>query len=175
MAQDWGAKKLGPPPEDVRYDSGLADSVQSLQEEAVLRLPSASDDGPPKSGAASRLPLGDAADKVSDVQDLERVDSTYGSVSLTESLPLTCLPPSGAPETGSQDTEQLDSLTYLSEEGDTLPAPLHLFSASDLVSFLLAGWPLDCGPHHLLHLFQLLALLPFDDLKISGKPVVTSA
>lgn len=29
--------------------------------------------------------------------------------------------------------------------------------------------------HRLLHLFQLLALLPFDDLKISGKPVVTSA
>lgn len=143
MAEDWGAKKLGPPPEDVRYDSGLADSVQSLQEEAVLRLPSASDDGPPKSGADSRLPLGDAADKVSDVQDLERVDSTYGSVSLTESLPLTCLPPSGAPETGSQDTEHLDSLTYLSEEGDTLLHLSIIHSIPELSVYFISLAPKD--------------------------------
>ncbi|XP_073527702.1 NF-kappa-B inhibitor epsilon [Phyllobates terribilis] len=122
MAEDWGSKKLGLHPEDGRYDSGLADSVQSLQEEASLRLHSAPDDG---SAASASQPLrrGAAEDKTSEVQDLERVDSTYGSASLTETLPQTCLPPSGVTETSSQDSELLDSLTYLSEEGDTL---LHL-------------------------------------------------
>lgn len=123
MSEEWGAKKLGLQPEDGRCDSGLADSVQSLQEEAVLRLPTAPEERSPEPHPASPPPGTDAGGKVSEVQDLERVDSTYGSVSLTESLPQTCLPPSGAPETGSQDSEHLDSLTYLSEEGDTL---LHL-------------------------------------------------
>ncbi|KAG9465838.1 hypothetical protein GDO78_017661 [Eleutherodactylus coqui] len=117
MSDEWGSKKLGLHPEDSRYDSGLAESVQSLQEE-VLTLHSATAAG--TSDSASRPLHGDAADKASEVQDSERVDSTYGSVSLTESLTQTCLPPSGAPET---DSEQLDSLAYLSEEGDTL---LHL-------------------------------------------------
>ncbi|CAN2387516.1 D-serine transport [Pristimantis euphronides] len=117
MSEEWGSQKLQGP-EDVRYDSGLALSVPSLQEEELTLL-SAPEEGP----CASRPPHSRAADKDAAVQDLERVDSSYGSVSLTESLPPTCLPPSGAPETGSQDGQHLDSLTYLSEEGDTL---LHL-------------------------------------------------
>ncbi|XP_073421015.1 NF-kappa-B inhibitor epsilon [Dendrobates tinctorius] len=124
MSEDWGSKKLGLHPEDGRYDSGLADSVQSLQEEAGLRLHSAPDDGSVASASFSRpLRHGAAEDKASEVQDLERVDSTYGSASLTESLPQTCLPPSGVVDSSRQDSELLDSLMYLSEEGDTL---LHL-------------------------------------------------
>ncbi|KAM4042311.1 NF-kappa-B inhibitor epsilon [Anomaloglossus baeobatrachus] len=122
--QDWSCKRLSLHPEDVRYDSGLADSVQSLPEEAGLTFPSVPDDGPATSSSSSPPLHGAAEDKVSEMQELERLDSTYGSVSLTESLPQTSLPPSGATESGSQDSdEQLDSLMYLSEEGDTL---LHL-------------------------------------------------
>lgn len=116
MSEEWGSKKLGLHSEDVRYDSGLAMSVQSLQEEEELTLRSAPEGE--KSDAVPQPLPGDAADKVSEIQDFERIDSAYGSVSFTESLP-----PSGAPETSSQDSEHLDSLAYLSEEGDTL---LHL-------------------------------------------------
>ncbi|XP_056409535.1 NF-kappa-B inhibitor epsilon [Hyla sarda] len=115
MSEDWASKKLGLHPEDGRCDSGLADSVQSLQEEAGLTLPSIPDEGPLRSDSAPEPPRGD---KDCEAQDLERVDSTYGSVSLTESLPQSCLPPAGAPE-----SEHLEGLTFLSDEGDTL---LHL-------------------------------------------------
>ncbi|KAM3930713.1 NF-kappa-B inhibitor epsilon [Leptodactylus fuscus] len=116
MSEECASKKLGLHPEDTCYDSGL----ESLQEAVLHSTP---EDGTPKPNRAPQPLHSDTTDKVSETQDLERVDSTYGSASLTESLPQTCLPPSEPLETGNQDSEHLDSLTYLSEEGDTL---LHL-------------------------------------------------
>ncbi|XP_069811199.1 NF-kappa-B inhibitor epsilon [Dendropsophus ebraccatus] len=138
MSEDWVSKKLGLHPEDGRYDSGLEESVKSLQEEAELRLPSASDEGPRGSDSAP-----DAGDKECEAQDLERVDSTYGSVSLTESLPPTCLPPTEAPESSTQDSDQLEGLTYLSEEGDTLLHLSIIHSIPELSLYFISVAPKD--------------------------------
>ncbi|XP_075060587.1 NF-kappa-B inhibitor epsilon [Mixophyes fleayi] len=122
MADEWDGKKLSLHPEEGRFDSGIAESVQFLNEDEVSRLQSLPEEGSPKSEASHPYET-EATDKICELQDLERIDSSYGSSSLTESLPQSCLPTSGAPETGSLGTEQINSLTYLSEEGDTL---LHL-------------------------------------------------
>ncbi|XP_075705064.1 NF-kappa-B inhibitor epsilon [Rhinoderma darwinii] len=139
MSEEWGSKKLGLP-EDGRYDSGLAESVQSLQEESVLTFHVAPEERSPKSDSASRPLYGD---QFCEVPDPERIDSSYESVSLTESLPQTCLPPSGAPGTGSQDSEQPDSLMYLSEDGDTLLHLSVIHSIPQLSLYLISLVPKD--------------------------------
>ncbi|KAM8947089.1 NF-kappa-B inhibitor epsilon [Pelodytes ibericus] len=114
MSEEWDEKKLAP--EESRYDSGMAESVQSLSDEGYTRLPE--EEGPKYQEPHS------AKDKVLEAQELERIDSTYGSSSLLDSLPQSCLPcEEGSQETSGNDSQHSEALTYLSEEGDTL---LHL-------------------------------------------------
>ncbi|KAM5127117.1 uncharacterized protein ACMZJ9_020878, partial [Mantella aurantiaca] len=75
MSEEWEGKTLGLHPEEVRCDSGLADSLRSLQDEGLPRFPDSS------------LPH-KAAEQPGDSQDAERIDSSYGSASITEGLPL---------------------------------------------------------------------------------------
>ncbi|XP_072266414.1 NF-kappa-B inhibitor epsilon [Pyxicephalus adspersus] len=150
MSEEWEGKTFGLHPEDVRFDSGLA---ESLQDEGLSRFP-----GP--SHEESSIPH--QSEQLLDAQDAERNDSTYGSSSIIEGLTNTgdpaqtlieepdILVAERAPQTGtlppSQDTHfsgtepnpqtaslpprgvtestaQINGFTFLSEEGDTL---LHL-------------------------------------------------
>ncbi|XP_068088747.1 NF-kappa-B inhibitor epsilon [Hyperolius riggenbachi] len=163
MSEDWEERKLYP--EEGRYDSGLADSVQSLQDEVIPRFP-----GPHKPDP-SHTHDSRSIDKLCEAQDSERIDSSYGSTSIIEGFPsaelsessttdtqptpqtssvspdpdvvvagfapkVGSLPPvEGIPDCGTEPgpdiaslpatgaAQQIDSLAYLSEEGDTL---LHL-------------------------------------------------
>ncbi|KAM9315661.1 NF-kappa-B inhibitor epsilon [Gastrophryne carolinensis] len=147
MSGEWAGKKLLA--EEGRYDSGIADSVPSLQDDTIPRIPGTSRLG------SSHLSI--SSDKL--CEDSERIDSSYGSSSITESLPHSCLPPADhreAPPIPSTDliqperviltgralpagdpahipagdpahipaetpgTQLPHSLTFLSEEGDTL-------------------------------------------------------
>ncbi|XP_068921957.1 NF-kappa-B inhibitor epsilon [Petaurus breviceps papuanus] len=115
-------------PDEGQYDSGIESwrSLRSLPEPPLTSGPS---DGCPPPRARSRPPSGTKQDLKE--EDGERMDSAYGSSSLTEPLP-----PLGAPEAveGGEPREpeagvetlnpqQLEALTYISEDGDTL---LHL-------------------------------------------------
>ncbi|XP_038616790.1 NF-kappa-B inhibitor epsilon [Tachyglossus aculeatus] len=93
----------GPEPDEARCDSGI-DSLRSLRS-----LPGAAAPPPPPDPPGDRHPAGD---KDGDGDgDGERTDSAYGSASLTAALP-----PGLSPQ-------QVEALTYVSEDGDTL---LHL-------------------------------------------------
>ncbi|XP_063774888.1 NF-kappa-B inhibitor epsilon [Pseudophryne corroboree] len=138
MADEW--KKLSLQPEEGRYDSGIAESVQFLNEDEVSRLQSLPEEGSPKSDG-SRPHEAKSTDKICELQDLERIDSSYGSSSLTESLPPSCLPPSGPSETGSLDTEHISSLAYLSEEGDTLLHLSIIHSIPELSEYIISLAP----------------------------------
>ncbi|KAG8448012.1 hypothetical protein GDO86_015205 [Hymenochirus boettgeri] len=114
MSDDWDEKKL--PPDDSRYDSGIADSVQSFTDDGeVSRLQSLPEESGPWTGEP-----GGSGDKVVDPQELDRVDSLYES--LTELLPNHYLPASFSEEPSIPDPQQVHCLTYLSEEGDTIGA-----------------------------------------------------
>ncbi|KAE8600152.1 hypothetical protein XENTR_v10013104 [Xenopus tropicalis] len=116
MSDYWDEKKLPAQPEEGRYDSGVGDSVQSLSDPAVGHLQSL----PEERGAEEPAPSGD---KLQEPQELDRLDSLYGSSSLTELLPETSLPKSDSEGPDTPDSQQLECLTYVSEEGDTF---LHL-------------------------------------------------
>ncbi|XP_040207733.1 NF-kappa-B inhibitor epsilon [Rana temporaria] len=86
MSEDWEGKTLGLHPEEVRFDSGLADSLQSLQDEGLSRYPGTSN---PDSSSLHHQ----SKEQQAEAQDSERIDSSYGSASITDSLP-----PTGHPE-----------------------------------------------------------------------------
>ncbi|XP_001367627.2 NF-kappa-B inhibitor epsilon [Monodelphis domestica] len=115
-------------PDEGQYDSGIESwrSLRSLPEPALTLGPS---DGGPLPRTGTRAPPGTKEDLKE--EDGERMDSAYGSSSLTEPLP-----PLGSPEAveggeprvsearvGVLGQQQLEALTYISEDGDTL---LHL-------------------------------------------------
>lgn len=85
MSEDWEEKTLGLHPEEVRFDSGLADSLQSLQDEGLPRYPGTSN---PDSSFPHH-----SKEQQAEAQDAERIDSSYGSASIIDSLP-----PAGQPE-----------------------------------------------------------------------------
>ncbi|NP_001089595.1 uncharacterized protein LOC734652 [Xenopus laevis] len=118
MSDCWDEKKLSVQPEEGRYDSGVGDSVQSLSDTSVGHLQSL----PEKPGAWTEEPA-PSGDKVLDPQELDRQDSLYGSSSLTGLLSEAYLPKSIPEEPDIPDSQQLECLTYVSEEGDTF---LHL-------------------------------------------------
>ncbi|KAG8538720.1 hypothetical protein GDO81_022168 [Engystomops pustulosus] len=137
MSGDWASKKQGLQLKDGRCDSGIEDSVSSLQDTS-LRLHSGPDEESPKCAPPSHTLHSDHSDKGSEVQDQEREDSAYGSVSLTEALPQTCLPPHVPEEPG-----HLESLTYLSEEGDTLLHLSIIHGIPDLSLYFISLAPRD--------------------------------
>ncbi|XP_063300221.1 NF-kappa-B inhibitor epsilon [Pelobates fuscus] len=129
MSEEWNQKKLSLQPEEGRYDSGIADSVQSLGDDGVSRLHSLLEEGDGKHhGVRSQVPV-TVEDKLPEIYELERIDSTYGSSSLIESISASCVSqstPTERPalqEVRKLDPQQLDALIYVSEDGDTL---LHL-------------------------------------------------
>ncbi|KAM4693230.1 NF-kappa-B inhibitor epsilon [Discoglossus pictus] len=127
MSEEWDEKKLGLHPEEGRYDSGIADSVQllSLSEDGISQLPSLPEDGDPRSKGPGHQEPNITGDKVSEAQELERIDSSYGSSSLIEPIIESglCLASTQQRPPESLNPKEVDALTYLSEEGDTL---LHL-------------------------------------------------
>ncbi|XP_053316100.1 NF-kappa-B inhibitor epsilon [Spea bombifrons] len=148
MSEEWGQKKL--PPEEGRYDSGIADSVQSLSEFGASRFPSLPEaeepklQDPPPRGADSAKP------GVVEAHELDRTDSVYGSSSITESLSATCVL-SIAPQGGKTDAEgvrreepqELEGLSYLSEEGDTILHLAVIHSMQELALYFIAVAPKD--------------------------------
>ncbi|XP_072498410.1 NF-kappa-B inhibitor epsilon [Notamacropus eugenii] len=115
-------------PDEGQYDSGI-ESWRSLRSLPEPPLTSGPPDGCPPPRSGTRPPSGTKEDLKE--EDGERMDSAYGSSSLTETLP-----PLGAPEAveggepreqevgvGPLSPQQLEALTYISEDGDTL---LHL-------------------------------------------------
>uniref|UniRef100_A0A8C5MYH9 NF-kappa-B inhibitor epsilon n=1 Tax=Leptobrachium leishanense TaxID=445787 RepID=A0A8C5MYH9_9ANUR len=132
MSEDWGERKK-PGPEDGRCDSGIAESVQSLCE-----------DGPPRLYALEEEeghspPPGDPEDKTPEGPELERVDSAYGSSSLIE--PESAPPPAQrppSPETPRLDPQQLENLTYVSEDGDTLLHLAVIHSMADIALYFIS-------------------------------------
>uniref|UniRef100_A0A8C5R1R9 NF-kappa-B inhibitor epsilon n=1 Tax=Leptobrachium leishanense TaxID=445787 RepID=A0A8C5R1R9_9ANUR len=132
MSEDWGERKK-PGPEDGRCDSGIAESVQSL-----------CGDGPPRLYALEEEeghspPPGDPEDKTPEGPELERVDSAYGSSSLIE--PESAPPPAQrppSPETPRLDPQQLENLTYVSEDGDTLLHLAVIHSMADIALYFIS-------------------------------------
>lgn len=94
----------------VEADDGQCDSgIESLRSLRSLPEP-----GPAAPGAAKEDAEG------------ERADSAYGSASFTEPLPLPRVPEPEPPgpvsplsPTGPLSAQQLEALTYISEDGDT--------------------------------------------------------
>ncbi|KAM4771550.1 NF-kappa-B inhibitor epsilon [Rhinophrynus dorsalis] len=174
MSEEWDGKKLPVQPEEGRFDSGIADSVQSLSEDGVSRLQSLSEDGVsrlqslseggvscveslPEEGVSRLQALPEAGgtwtaqpdphdtckpkDKGFEESELERIDSVYGSSSLTESLSDCCLPPTETQELHRLEPQHLDTLTYLSEEGDTLLHLAVIHSMSDIALYFTSLVP----------------------------------
>ncbi|XP_042527803.1 NF-kappa-B inhibitor epsilon [Dipodomys spectabilis] len=133
------ARKGADEADEGQCDSGIESlrSLRSLPEPGPAPA-SARGGGPqprtPPPGADGEPPeKGDA--------DAERADSTYGSSSLTEPLPLLGgpgtddpAPGSALPPAGTLSPQQLEALTYISEDGDTL---LHLAVIHEAPTVLL--------------------------------------
>lgn len=100
--------------EDGQCDSG----IESLRSLPGGRDTPAAPDGPPAAAEAPEETLAEAAAAE------ERLDSSYGSGALPEALPELPGAPGGRPEEPPPRPEglsrqQLEALTYLSEDGDT--------------------------------------------------------
>uniref|UniRef100_A0A9L0R4G0 NF-kappa-B inhibitor epsilon n=1 Tax=Equus caballus TaxID=9796 RepID=A0A9L0R4G0_HORSE len=113
--------------DESQYDSGIESlrSLRSLPEPAPAPAPGPSDGGGPQPWTHPPRTAKEPQEK--EDTDGERADSTYGSSSLTE--PLTLLrgpetedtdPGSPLPPAGALSPRQLEALTYISEDGDTL-------------------------------------------------------
>ncbi|KAM5286364.1 NF-kappa-B inhibitor epsilon [Hipposideros larvatus] len=113
--------------DETQYDSGIESlrSLRSLPEPTPAPASRPSDGGGPQPWTH---PPGTAKEpQEKEDTDGERADSTYGSSSLTEPLTfLGCLetenpsPGSPLPPAGALSPQQLEALTYISEDGDTL-------------------------------------------------------
>ncbi|XP_053552412.1 NF-kappa-B inhibitor epsilon [Bombina bombina] len=135
--------------EEGQCDSGIAESVQSLTYDGLSQLSSLPKVYEPQPTGCSPQKPDFSEGKVSEAPELERIDSAYGSSSITEPLLDSCLPhrkPQEAERLSSQEaellssqeveqvinsseskqleagrlsTEEMEALAYLSEEGDT--------------------------------------------------------
>ncbi|XP_014926609.3 NF-kappa-B inhibitor epsilon [Acinonyx jubatus] len=114
--------------DESQYDSGIESlrSLRSLPEPTPAPASGPSDSGGPQPWTH---PPGTAKEpQEKEDTDGERADSTYGSSSLTEPLPLLGgteteedpAPRSPLPAAGALSPQQLEALTYISEDGDTL-------------------------------------------------------
>lgn len=113
--------------DESQYDSGIESlrSLRSLPETTPPSAPGPSGGGGPQPWTH---PPGTAKEpQEKEETDGERADSTYGSSSLIEPLtfwegPETENPPPGSPlpPAGPLSPQQLEALTYISEDGDTL-------------------------------------------------------
>lgn len=121
------ARKAPDESEESQYDSGIESlrSLRSLPEPTPAPATRPSDGKGPQPWTHSPRTTKEPEEK--EDTDGERADSTYGSSSLTESL--TSLggletenpsPGSQLPSAGALSPQQLEALTYISEEGDTL-------------------------------------------------------
>ncbi|XP_007537455.2 NF-kappa-B inhibitor epsilon [Erinaceus europaeus] len=122
-------------PEESQYDSGIESlrSLRSLPEPGPACAPGPCEGGGPQPWT----PASGSAQKPPDKEDDgERADSTYGSSSLTEPLPLLGGPDTRAqaPAGGPLSPQQLEALTYISEDGDTL---IHLAVIHEAPAVLL--------------------------------------
>ncbi|EDM18736.1 solute carrier family 35, member B2, isoform CRA_a [Rattus norvegicus] len=119
--------------DDSQCDSGIESlrSLRSLPDPAAAPVSGSSHSGCPQPW--SHAPKTDKEPEGKEDADGERADSTYASSSLTESLPLLERPEAKDPNpptpsspvspAGVLSPQQLEALTYISEDGDTL---LHL-------------------------------------------------
>lgn len=112
--------------DESQYDSGI-ESLRSLRS---LPEPTSAPASGPSDGHGPQPwthPPGTAQEpQEKEDTDGERADSTYGSSSLTEPLPLlggteteNPAPRSPLPAAGALSPQQLEALTYISEDGDT--------------------------------------------------------
>lgn len=127
--------------DESQYDSGI-ESLRSLRS---LPEPTPAPGSGPSDGRGPQPwthPPG-TAEKSQEKEDTdgERADSTYGSSSLTEPLPLfgdpkteDPVPDSPLPAARALSPQQLEALTYISEDGDTL---VHLAVIHDSPAVLL--------------------------------------
>lgn len=112
--------------DESQYDSGIESlrSLRSLPESTPRPASGPSDGGGPQPWIH---PPGTAKEpEEKEDTDGERADSTYGSSSLTEPLSLSgdprtedVVPDSPLPAAGALSPQQLEALTYISEDGDT--------------------------------------------------------
>lgn len=111
--------------DESQYDSGIESlrSLRSLPEPTPTPASGLSDGGGPQPWTH---PPGTAEEPQKEDTDGERADSTYGSSSLTEPLPLlggteteNPAPRSPLAAAGALSPQQLEALTYISEDGDT--------------------------------------------------------
>nr|XP_025846784.1 NF-kappa-B inhibitor epsilon [Vulpes vulpes] len=106
--------------DESQYDSGIESlrSLRSLPEPTPAPASRPSDGGGPRPWPR---PPGTAEEpREKEDADGERTDSTYGSSSLTEPLPLLRGTEAEDPAAGALSPQQLEALTYISEDGDTL-------------------------------------------------------
>lgn len=115
--------------DDSQCDSGIESlrSLRSLPEPSAAPVSGSSHSGCPHPW--NRAPETDKEPEEKEDADGERADSTYASSSLTESLPLLERPEakdpsppalgSPLPPAGVLSPQQLEALTYISEDGDT--------------------------------------------------------
>ncbi|XP_012379037.2 NF-kappa-B inhibitor epsilon [Dasypus novemcinctus] len=134
--------------DEGQYDSGIESlrSLRSLPEPAPAPGPGPSHGGgqqprtqPPRTAEEPRA---------KEDADGERADSTYGSSSLTEPLPLLRGPEAEDPTpdspllpAGALSPQQLEALTYISEDGDTLIHLAVIHEAPEVLLCCLALLP----------------------------------
>ncbi|XP_064332610.1 NF-kappa-B inhibitor epsilon isoform X2 [Camelus dromedarius] len=113
--------------DESQYDSGIESlrSLRSLPEPTPAPASGPSDGGSPQPWTHPSGTANEPQEK--EDTDGERADSIYGSSSLTETLPLLGdpktkdpTPDSPLPAAGALSPQQLEALTYISEDGDTL-------------------------------------------------------
>ncbi|NWT40845.1 IKBE inhibitor, partial [Chroicocephalus maculipennis] len=109
--------------EDGQCDSGI-ESLRSLpggrETPAAADIPPAAADIPPTTAAAETAA---AETLATETAAEERLDSSYGSGALAEALaglPAACRPEEPPPPPEGLSRQQLEALTYVSEDGDTL-------------------------------------------------------
>ncbi|XP_060018993.1 NF-kappa-B inhibitor epsilon isoform X2 [Lagenorhynchus albirostris] len=134
--------------DESQYDSGIESlrSLRSLPEPTPAPASGPSDGGGPQPWTH---PPGTAKEpEEKEDTDGERADSTYGSSSLTEPLSLLGdpktedpAPDSRLPAAGALSPQQLEALTYISEDGDTLIHLAVIHEAPAVLLYCLALLP----------------------------------
>ncbi|OWK13226.1 NFKBIE, partial [Cervus elaphus hippelaphus] len=134
--------------DENQYDSGIESlrSLRSLPESTPRPVSGPSDGGGPQPWIH---PPGTAKEpEEKEDTDGERADSTYGSSSLTEPLSLSGDPrtedavsDSPLPAAGALSPQQLEALTYISEDGDTLIHLAVIHEAPAVLLYCLALLP----------------------------------
>uniref|UniRef100_H0XR33 NF-kappa-B inhibitor epsilon n=2 Tax=Otolemur garnettii TaxID=30611 RepID=H0XR33_OTOGA len=121
------ARKGADEADESQYDSGIESlrSLRSLPEPTPTPASGPSDGGGPQPWTHAPGTAKEPQEK--EDADGERADSTYGSSSLSEPLSLLGgleavdpAPRPSLPPTGTLSPQQLEALTYISEDGDTL-------------------------------------------------------